>query len=236
MKQQILYVFLFTCFVQNICSAQDSSFTIKVGIGVTCTNWIVPKKNAEYYANHGSNYTQDSSYKTDTYVSPSINVRLEIKLNKAAGSESQAAFFIGEKYNYCVREYTFNQSGWSLAPPTYATPVYGSLQTNHKFFIHQFTSSLGLQIHVKRFYFAPIKIDFTYASLSETITSISTSYGQNTEYKKKDELLYGIGSFIGFDFKIKDLNLFTEYQFDYHIVTLEDLEQFNNSLSFGIKF
>ena len=229
MNKKLIFIFLILFFTSNICEAKDSTFVFKIGIGTNLSKWTLPENSTQNFANHGSGWTVDSIYKSNISISPSINLRITKKIVR------NASFFVNEKYNYRNLEYDKNSSGWYLGPPSYSTPIYWSEKENHSFFINQFSSSIGLQIEIKHFYFAPVKIDFNYSSFSETIKSSSTISGNNTAYKKKREFQYGAGLYLGYDFELKKLPLFIEYQFATSIFS-QDLEQLNHSLTLGVKF
>ena len=241
-KQKLIFLFLFVYFTLNICKAKDSTFVFKTAIGTNWCNWLAD--DLSYSENWGGKYYKeqvDSSYSQNKFLSPIAYIKFTKIIH------DNISFFISEKYNYSIIEYIYNQTTGSLSIPTW---YYSYKKVNHTFFANQFTSSLGFEIELQHFYLDP-KLEFAYSYFSETIKSTTTySYksDKNIEERKgkKDIFSYGCGANLGYNFKIKNLPFFIEYQIDFHTLkdlnqsnffnTTAKLKQLNNSLMVGIRF
>lgn len=233
MRKIILILLCLLLYVKKS-ESKDSILVFKLSIGGNISSWITPNVSHQYIGNHGSNYTIDSSYGNNSNISPCANIGLQKYLK--TNSKIKTSFFIYEKYNFSSLTYNKSSSGWQLAPPGFTTPTYFNNNENHSLNIHQFSTSIGLKFHVKKIYISPLKLNINVSSSNEKITLNSSQTEEKVETKKQYFFLYGFGANFGYDFKLKKLPLFIEYQFDFNKIYAKDLKQLNHSFVLGVAF
>lgn len=234
MMQKIILILLclFICIKKG--ESKDSTVVFTLSIGANISSWATPTNSHQYIGDHGSNYIIDSSYGNKSNISPSANIGMQKNLK--TNSKIKTSFFIYEKYYFSSLTYNKNSSGWYLSPPSFTTPTYFNNNENHSLNIHQFSTSIGLKFYVKKFYIAPLKFNANVSSSNEKTTFKSNQSLEKVETKKQNFFLYGFGANAGYNFKLKKLQLFIEYQFDFYKIYSKDLKQLNQSIVLGIIF